>query len=311
MKKRILGNTGIKVSEVGFGAWQLGNDKDWGKMTDDEAIYLVNKAMDSGCNFFDTAPNYGFGKSEELLGKAFIGKRDQVVISSKCGHHSNDEQNFEPDKLILSVEDSLRRLKTDYLDSLLLHNPPFSSLNKNSHQFEVLEKLKKQGKIRAFGASVDTGKEMYELLNKTDSQVIEIMFNIFHQEPADAMKSAHNKGVGVIVKVPLDSGWLTGKYNANSSFHGIRSRWSAEEIQRRGKLVEKVRRILGNDISMVKSALQYILSYTEVSTIIPGARDIQQLNQNISASEGSLSIKMIKELKDIWEEEIKDSKLNW
>ena len=267
------------MSEVGFGAWQLGNQKDWGKMTDEEAIYLVHKAMDLGCNFFDTAPNYGLGKSEELLGKAFKGKRDQVVISSKCGHHPNDEQNFEPEKLILSVEDSLRRLKTDHLDSLLLHNPPFSSLNRNSPQFEVLEKLKKQGKIRAFGASVDTGKEMYELLNKTESQIIEVMFNLFHQEPAAAMKTAENQGVGVIVKVPLDSGWLTGKYDAESTFSGIRSRWSEEEIQRRGKLVEKVRRILGNEMTMVQAALQYILSYKEVSTIIPGARDIQQLNQ--------------------------------
>ncbi|PFA68063.1 oxidoreductase [Bacillus sp. AFS015802] len=311
MKKRNLGSTGIQVSEIGFGAWQLGNQKDWGKMTDDEAIYLVEKAMDSGCNFFDTAPNYGSGKSEELLGKAFEGKRDQVVISSKCGHHPDDEQNFDPDQLVLSVEDSLRRLNTEYLDSLLLHNPPFSSLDGNSPQFEVLNNLKRQGKIRAFGASVDTGEEMYELLNKTDSQIIEVMFNLFHQEPAAAMKSAQNQGVGVIVKVPLDSGWLTGKYDGQSTFSGIRSRWSEDEIQRRGKLVEKVRRILGNDSSMVQSALRYILSYSEVSTIIPGARNIQQLNQNISASEGSLSTNTIQELKDMWEEEIKGSRLTW
>ena len=189
------------------------------------------------------------------------------------------EQNFEPEKLMSSVEDSLRRLHTDYLDSLLLHNPPFSTLNGNSPQFEVLEKLKKQGKIRAYGASVDTGVEMDELLNKTDSQVIEVMFNLFHQEPAAAIQSAERQGVGVITKVPLDSGWLTGKYDRNSRFSGIRSRWSAEEIERRGRLVEQVRRILGNDISMAQAALQFILSYQEVSTIIPGAKDIQQFNQ--------------------------------
>ncbi|MYL54278.1 aldo/keto reductase [Pontibacillus yanchengensis] len=312
MKQRSLGNTGIQVSEVGFGAWQLGNEKDWGKMTENEAISLVHTAMDSGCNFFDTAPNYGDGKSEELLGKAFKGKRDQVVISSKCGHHPNDEQNFEPSKLILSVEESLRRLNTDYLDSLLLHNPPFSTLDGNSHQFEVLRKLKEQGKIRAFGASVDTGKEMFELLNQTQSQIIEVMFNLFHQEPAAAIKSAQSQGVGVIAKVPLDSGWLTGKYDANSTFNGIRSRWSVEEIERRGELVEKVRRILKtDDISMVHGALQFILSYSEVSTVIPGARDIQQFNQNRSASQGRLSKELINELKGLWEEEIKDNKLTW
>ncbi|KHE71631.1 aldo/keto reductase [Halobacillus sp. BBL2006] len=311
MKKRSLGNTGIQVSEVGFGAWQLGNEKDWGKMTDDEAIHLVSTAMDAGSNFFDTAPNYGAGKSEELLGKAFKGKRDQVVISSKCGHASNGEQTFEPDKMISSVEDSLRRLQTDYLDSLLLHNPPFSAMNGDSPQFEVLEKLKQEGKIRAYGASVDTGKEMYELLNQTESQVIEVMFNIFHQEPAEAIQAAENQGVGVITKVPLDSGWLTGKYDAMSRFSGIRSRWSVDEIERRGKLVEQVRHIVGNDISMVQAALKFILSYPEVSTIIPGAKDIQQFNQNIAASEGSLSTNVIKELKDLWAEEIKGSELSW
>lgn len=311
MKTRNLGNTGISVSEVGFGAWQLGNQRDWGSMTDEEAVYLVHQAMDMGCNFFDTAPNYGSGKSEELLGKAFKGKRDRVVISSKCGHQSNDEQSFEPEKLILSVEDSLRRLQTEYLDSLLLHNPPFSTLNGDSPQFEVLEKLKEQGKIRAYGASVDTGKEMVELLNKTGSQIIEIMFNLFHQEPAAAMKSAHKQGIGVIVKVPLDSGWLTGKYDETSTFSGIRSRWSEKEIQRRGKLVKKVRHILGDEISMVQAALQYILSHDAVSTVIPGARNIQQLNQNISASEGSLPLKVMKELESMWDEEIKNSKLTW
>jgi aryl-alcohol dehydrogenase-like predicted oxidoreductase len=311
MKTRNLGNTGISVSEVGFGAWQLGNQRDWGSMTDEEAIYLVHQAMDMGCNFFDTAPNYGSGKSEELLGKAFNGKRDQVVINSKCGHHSNDEQSFDPEKLILSVEDSLRRLNTEYLDGLLLHNPPFSTLNGDSPQFEVLEKLKEQGKIRAYGASVDSGKEMVELLNKTDSQIIEVMFNLFHQEPAAAMKSAHKQGIGVIVKVPLDSGWLTGKYDATSTFSGIRSRWSEKEIQRRGKLVKKVRHILGDEISMVQAALQYILSHDAVSTVIPGARNIQQLHQNISASEGSLPLKVMKELESMWDEEIKNSKLTW
>lgn len=311
MKQRSLGNTGIHVSEIGFGAWQLGNAKDWGSMTDDAAIHLVKEAVEAGCNFFDTAPNYGSGKSEELLGKAFKGNREHVVISSKCGHHQNGEQSFEPATLIESVEGSLQRLQTDYLDSLLLHNPPFSSLNGNSPQFEVLEKLKEQGKIRAYGASVDTGKEMNELLEKTDSQVIEVMFNIFHQEPAEAIASAADKGVGVIIKVPLDSGWLTGKYDTESRFSGIRSRWSAEDIARRGKLVERVRRILGNDRSMSQAALQFILSHAGVSTVIPGAKDIQQFNGNRAASVDSLPKETINELKSFWTEEIRNAGVPW
>ncbi|MFN4214751.1 aldo/keto reductase [Exiguobacterium sp.] len=311
MNKRPLGNTGIAVSEIGFGAWQLGNEKDWGKMTDEEAIHLVKQAIDEDCTFFDTAPNYGFGKSEELIGKAIKGKRDQVVISSKGGHHSNGELNFEPEQLRLSVESSLRRLQTDYLDCLLLHNPPFSTLTSDSPQFELLEQLKAEGKIRTYGASVDTGKEVTELIKHTDSQVIEVMFNLFHQEPAESIKSAHQQGIGIIAKIPLDSGWLTGKYDRHSKFSGIRARWSEEEIQRRARLVEKVRLILGEDASMVQSALQYVLSFEEVSTTIPGARNIAQLQHNLFASEGELSMKVLNELHKLWEEEISGSKLPW
>ncbi|MCA0984286.1 aldo/keto reductase [Halobacillus yeomjeoni] len=311
MNKRSLGKTGIQVSEVGFGAWQLGNEKDWGKMNDREALNLVNEAVAAGCNFFDTAPNYGSGRSEELLGQALKGRREQVVISSKCGHHPNDEQDFAPGRLLRSVDESLRRLQTDYLDSLLLHNPPFQSLDRNSPQFELLEKLKEQGKIRAYGASVDTGKEMVELLNNTDSEVIEVMFNIFHQEPADAIKSAHGKGVGVIAKVPLDSGWLTGKYDGQSRFSGIRSRWSREEIERRGELVGQVQRIVGDDQSIVQAALQFILSHTGVSTVIPGARNIHQLKHNLSASENSLSEGVKEELRQLWVEDLQHAELSW
>lgn len=311
MKKRMMGNTGIEVSEVGFGAWQLGNENDWGKMSDDEAIRLVHEAMDSGCSFFDTAPNYGLGKSEELLGKALKGRRDQVIISSKCGHQADDKQSFEAEDIIKSVESSLKRLDTDHLDSLLLHNPPFEALDQRSPQFEMLEKLKKQGKVRAYGASVDTGREVDQLLDKTDSQLIEVMFNVFYQEPLPAMKRAYDKGVGLIVKVPLDSGWLTGKYDTQSSFTGIRSRWSEEDIKKRGELVEKVREIIGDDTSMVKIALQYILSYKEVSTVIPGARNSQQLQQNLSASQNLLSEDMVQALKGLWIEEIKGQSLPW
>lgn len=311
MEERPLGKTGIEVTEVGFGAWQIGNLKDWGDMTDKDAVKLVHEAMDSGCNFFDTAPNYGLGKSEELLGEAFQGKRDQVIINSKCGHQADDQQSFEPSNLIQSVEGSLKRLRTDYLDSLLLHNPPFEALSDDSPQFDVLKQLKKEGKIRAYGASVDTGKEVNQIINAMNSDVIEVMFNIFHQEPLEAMKKAHEKGVGLIVKVPLDSGWLTGKYDADSTFSGIRSRWTREDIKRRSELVHKVRTIIGEDQSMVKASLQYILSFSEISSVIPGARNSQQLNQNLSAADENLSPVMKDELRRLWQTEIQNNPLPW
>lgn len=137
------------------------------------------------------------------------------------------------------------------------------------------------------------------------------MFNIFHQEPLEAMQEAHDKGVGLIVKVPLDSGWLSGKYDADSTFSGIRSRWSKEDIKRRSELVKKVRTIIGEDYSMVKASLQYILSFSEVSSVIPGARNSQQLQQNLSAADETLSPVMKDELRKLWQEEIKNNPLPW
>ncbi|MFS1517302.1 aldo/keto reductase [Bacillus sp. SCS-151] len=311
MKYRPLGNTGIRVSEVGFGSWQLGNRKDWGEMNDDKAIKLVHEAINQGCNFFDTAPNYGLGKSEELLGKALVSKRDQVIINTKFGHHSNNTQNFDVSLLRQSLEGSLKRLNTDYVDSILLHNPPFQFLNGESPHYELLERLKEEGKIRAYGASVDSSVELFELLESTNSQVIEVMYNIFHQEPAKAFQLAKDKGVGLIIKVPLDSGWLSGKYNAHSTFEGVRSRWSKEQIETRAKLLSKLRYLINDGSTMVQTALRYILACQEVSTVIPGTKNIQQLYENNSATEKAMSIDMVKQIQRFWEKELQNQPLPW
>lgn len=311
MKQRQYGSTGKFVSEIGLGSWQLGNAKDWDSMTENEGINIVHKALDLGCNFFDTAPNYGLGKSEEILGKALKGKRDQVIISSKFGHHDNGEVKFDPNEIEKSIDKSLKRLQTDYLDSVLLHNPPFETLNGNDPHFEVLEKLKKAGKIGAYGASVDSSKEMFEIIESTNSQVIEVMFNIFHQETAQAFQAAHDKNIALIVKVPLDSGWLSGKYDANSTFTDIRSRWSPEIIERRTMMLEEIKNIVDPNQSLAKSALQFILAHPQVSTIIPGAKNTRQLEENISASEGMMDAKKVEQLQAIWEKHLKDNSLPW
>ncbi|WP_280771779.1 aldo/keto reductase [Salipaludibacillus daqingensis] len=311
MEKRSFGNTGKFVSEIGLGAWQLGNGKNENEMTESEGIEIVNKALELGCNFFDTAPNYALGKSEKILGKALKGKRDQVIISSKFGHHASGEIDFDSTKIENSVDESLSRLQTDYLDCVLLHNPPFEYLNGSSKHFEELEKLKEKGKIGAYGASVDSSEEMFEVINKTDSQVIEVMFNIFHQDPAKAFQAAHEKGIGLIIKVPLDSGWLSGKYNAQSSFNDIRSRWTPDIIQRRTKMLEETKKYVNANQSLVKKALQFILAYEEVSTVIPGAKSVQQLKENFSASQGSMDEQTFQQLQKMWESHLKDSSLPW
>lgn len=311
MQKRFLGNTGIEVSEVGFGAWQLGSSKAWGSISDSEAIELVHTALDSGCNFFDTAPGYAAGKSEELLGRALLGKREKAVINTKFGHRANGQTDFSPEMLRVSVEESLQRLQTDYLDTILLHNPPFELLNGSSPIYEVFEELKKEGKIRAFGASVDSSREMLEIVQNTNSQVIEILFNIFHQGPSEVFPLAKEKGVGIITKVPLDSGWLSGKYDAKSQFADIRKRWSTEVIERRFDLLKQMEFLTADGSTMVQAALRFILAYPEVSTVIPGVKDTKQLRENLSASDKTLSVEMVQRLRELWERELKEQPLPW
>jgi aryl-alcohol dehydrogenase-like predicted oxidoreductase len=310
MKTRQYGNTGKLVSEIGFGAWQLGN-ADWGSnLSEKEAIMLVNEAFDQGVNFFDTSPGYGMGISEEILGKALKGKRDKVVINTKFGH-SDGVSNFSADFIVKSLDNSCRRLQTDYLDSVLMHNPPFEMLNGNSPQYEVFEKLKTAGRIGDYGASVDTGDEMREVLSTTNSGIIEVLFNIFFQEPACVFKMAADKNIGLIIKVPLDSGWLSGKYNSKSKFNDVRDRWSEKQILQRSKLLDKISFITNENTSMVQAALRFILSFNEVSTVIPGIKNTQQLYENISACLLEMPEEHVKKLKEFWSSDIKDNILEW
>ncbi|WLR55914.1 aldo/keto reductase [Mesobacillus subterraneus] len=311
MNYRNLGGTGMKVSEVGFGAWQLGNARDWEGVEDHQAIRMVHEALDQGCNFFDTAPNYGGGNSEALLGKALTGRRSEAVINSKFGHHPDNTLDFDSQKIRSSVEDSLRRLNTDYLDSILLHNPPFEILTGSTDHFKVLESLKQEGKILAYGASVDSGREMDELIRNTGSQVIEVMFNIFHQEPRRAFKLAAEKNVGLIVKVPLDSGWLSGKYDENSVFTDIRSRWDRGQLMKRAEFLPELKEMLQPGESLVQLALRYILYYQQVSTVIPGNKNSEQLIENLSASVEGISTEKAKKLEELWEEKLQVDPLGW
>ncbi|MEC2345289.1 aldo/keto reductase [Paenibacillus barengoltzii] len=310
MKYRRYGTTGKQVSEIGFGAWQLGNKQDWAGMEEEEAIRLVHEALDLGVNFFDTAPNYGQGKSEVLLGKALERKRDKAVINTKFGH-SPEGTDYSASQIRNSVERSLMRLQTDYLDSVLIHNPPFDVLDGKYGHYQVLEDLKAEGKILAYGVSVDSSREMLEALGHSQLGVMEVMFNIFYQETAQAFQAAQEKDVALIIKVPLDSGWLSGKYNGNSSFSGVRSRWSPEVIQTRAKLVEQIRFLEDEHTTMTMAALRFILAYPEVTTVIPGVRNSAQLRENVAASSAPLPEESLRKLQELWERDIRFKSLGW
>lgn len=302
-----------KASVIGFGAWQLGNAVDWRAMTDREAIELVHKALEEGVNFFDTAPNYGYGKSEELLGKALKKvKRENLIINTKFGHHSDGHTDYSHTVLKKTIEGSLLRLQTDYLDSVLLHNPPVDMLDaeKCSH-YEILEELKKEGKILAYGASLDTKADMVTMMEHTNGRVIEAFFNILHQDVRYAFELAMEKGVKIIAKIPLDSGWLTGKYHKNSSFDGIRSRWTREDIITRAELVDRLRELPTNGQTLSQFALQYCLAYDAVATVIPGAISKEQLMMNIECLNYPMDQQTVRWLENFYEQEVAAKNLVW
>lgn len=303
----------INISEIGLGAWQLGQNSGWKSMTEIEAIKLVHKSLDFGINFFDTAPNYGHGTGEERLGKAIKAiDRSKIVINTKFGHTDTGTLNFSSDYIRESLEGSLKRLQVDYVDSLIIHNPPseYFDGNKNDH-YEILEKLIEEGKIKAYGASIDTYEDMKLLMETTNSKVIEAFFNIFHQDTLRGFEMAKNKEVGIIVKIPLDSGWLTGKYNAESRFNDIRSRWSKEDIKTRANLVNKVRTIIGAEENLAQIAIAFCLAYDAVSTVIPGNVNIEQLTSNVQSADISISQNLIEKLESLYQSEIKKLNLPW
>lgn len=313
MKYNKFINSAPPVSEIGLGAWQLGESSDWESPSEKEAIELVKKSVELGVNFFDTAPNYGFGTSEERLGKALKGvDRDQIVINTKFGHTASGDLNYASDSIRESLEGSLRRLQMDYVDSLILHNPPFEILdgNKNDH-YEVLEQLKDEGKLKAYGASLDTYDEMKLLMETTESKVIEAFFNILQQETAKAFDEAQKRGVGIIAKIPLDSGWLSGKYSEESTFRDIRDRWSREDIKTRAGLVQKLKEILGDERNLVHTALSFCLAYDAVSTVIPGSKNISQLESNLESLKHPVSKELVEKLEAFYRDEVKELNLPW
>jgi aryl-alcohol dehydrogenase-like predicted oxidoreductase len=310
MEKRIYTEKSPKISRLGFGAWPLGNYAHDHQMTDEEGVLLVKEAVKLGINFFDTAPNYGLGKSETILGKAIKGIRENVVINTKFGHQANGEINFDANHIKKSIQDSLERLQTDYIDSVILHNPDISILEGKTDHISILKELKKEGTIRAYGVSVDLPKEIETVLQHIDIDIIEILFNVFSQANKHYFKQLKEKGIKIIVKVPLDSGWLTGKYNHHSTFDDIRKRWTQTDKNRRHDLVKKLEHIIQEPLQP-KYAIAYVLSFPEITTVIPGIRNIKQLKDHYNSMNYTLSNEIKKDFENLYDNEIAKNPLPW
>jgi len=310
MQQTHYAKTNKKINRLGFGAWQLGNTDFWGHMSVEDGIDLVKHAINKGVNFFDTAPGYAHGLSETIIGMAISGRREDVVINTKFGHTADGETDFSIFSLRDQINSSLERLQTDYLDSIILHNPAMNILEGKTPHFQELKKLKEEGIIRAYGVSIDTYEEFLTTLNCVDLDVIEILFNVFFQEPAQLFAKAKEKGIALIAKVPLDSGWLTGKYDEFSEFEGIRTRWDDETILRRAQLVRDFKHITRAK-DTTRHAIGFVLSFPEITAVIPGIKSIEQLDEHVKHQDFKISAEMKQAMIELYESKIKDNPLYW
>ena len=313
MNYRTYLQDGIQVSELGFGAWQLGVESGWKAVSATDADRMIRTALDSGINFYDTAPNYGHGTSEERLGKVFKTlDRESIVVNTKFGRLDNGTVDFSAAQIRGSIERSLKRLQIDCIDSAIIHSPPRELLDGNKvDHYEILERLQDEGKIRAYGASVDFAVEIETLLETTNAKVFQCFFNILHQDAKHAFDTVQAHGATVIAKIPFDSGWLTGKYDAESRFEGVRARWSADDIRTRARLVDRVRDMVGEETPLTAAALGFCTSFEAVSTVIPGAVSEQQLLANIDAMQHRLDGATRNELEAFFTEEVEPLELPW
>lgn len=293
MEKRRLGRTGLRVSEIGFGAWAIGGNS-YGKTDDAESLRAVEAAFEGGVNFFDTADIYGNGHSEELLGKALSGKRERVILASKVGwdfYHGGTRQNFSPDYIAFACQKSLERLQTDYLDLYQLHNPNLEMLMKDD-LFEPLERLKREGKIRYFGISIHVPREGIEAIHLGRVDTLQLIYNFIDQRAAsELLPLAREKDIGVIGREPFACGILTGKYDRKVQFQGPdhRRRWKRDKIELDLNKLDKIKALFElRPVSLAVLALEFILAQDAVSTVIPGAKTVEQVKENLRASERSL-----------------------
>lgn len=298
----------LLLSRLGFGAWQLGNSL-WSKMTFDEGVALVKEAFKHGITVFDTAPGYGNGESERILGEALKGNREKVFISSKFGHNADGSSDFRSSSIRKAIEETLTRLKTTYLDSLLLHNPGSEILSHQTDHFEVMESLKQEGLIHHYGVSIDSYDELKQVLEIEGITIIEILLNVLNQGALSLIEKAYEKGIIILAKVPLDSGWLSGKYNESSQFEGIRSRWSKETIARRASLVTMLKELIyPEDILKVSMAFLYHIPGV---IVIPGTTKLEQLRTNVENELYQITDARFNQLRDFYLDWIEKEPLPW
>lgn len=295
MKYRVLGRTGLKISEVGFGAWAIGGNahgNSYGPTDDATSIAAVRRAVELGCTFFDTADVYGWGHSEEILGEALEGRREGVHIATKVGgdfYHGGVRTNFEPGYIAFAVERSLKRLRTDHVDLLQLHNPPAEMMG-DPATYEALEGLKAEHKVDHYGVSIHEPFEGELCIEAGRPESLQFPFSLFRQEWVDEfLPAARKAGIGLIAREPLGNGFLAGKIPASATFPpgDIRSHWPARMIAARANAVRTLGFLETEERTPAQAALRFVLSFPEVATTIPGCKTSAQVEEDLASSEAT------------------------
>jgi aryl-alcohol dehydrogenase-like predicted oxidoreductase len=320
MKYRELGRTGWQISEISFGAWAIGGS--WGDVSDQESLAALHAALDGGVNFFDTADVYGDGRSERLLAKLRKERKEKFYIATKAGRRLPKQipAGYSRANLTTFVERSLRNLDTDAIDLLQLHCPP-TEVYYRPEVFGILDDLVKAGKLRHYGVSVEKVEEALKAIEFPNVQTVQIIFNIFRQRPADLFfAEAQRRKVGILARVPLASGMLSGKITRDSKFakddhrnfnrHGEAfdrgETFSGVDFKAGLHAVEELKSLVPKHTTLAQLALRWILEFPAVTCAIPGAKRPAQVTENISAADlPPLSAGALKKIRAIYDREVR------
>jgi aryl-alcohol dehydrogenase-like predicted oxidoreductase len=300
MKYRALGRTGFNVSEISFGAWAIGGA--WGDVDDSVSLRALHAAIDAGVNFIDTADVYGDGRSECLIAKLKSERpRDTIHIATKAGRRLPEQtvEGYSRENLTAWIDRSLENLATDSLDLVQLHCPP-TDLYYEPEVFAILDDLKQQGKIRHYGVSVERVEEALKAIEFPGVETVQIIFNIFRTRPAELfLPRAKEKKIGILARVPLASGLLTGKITRDTKFaeddhrnfnrHGesfdVGETFSGVDFDTALRAVDEIKPLVPAGMTMAQFALKWILMHDGVTCAIPGAKTPEQAKANAAASD--------------------------